>query len=233
MVYILGHRPDEFGLVPERDGFVTFKELLWAIHEEPGWGFVRQSQINEVLLGKDRTRFQAEDNRIRVLDTRWSIDLEEPCRILPKILFSAIRRRAHPHVMEKGLKSIENRYIVLSPDREIVKRIGRRRDQKPVLLEIMAFAAQEKGVPFHTFGSLFLANEVPPGYINGPPVSKQVVKASEEAAREKPKTEHDFEAGTFVLDVTRGHDQSQRAKGKKRRGWKEDARKLRKRKRGR
>ena len=37
----------------------------------------------------------------------------------------------------------------------------------------------------------------------------------------------DFEAGTFVLDVKR--DPSRRGKGKKRKGWKEDARKQRRR----
>ena len=33
MIYILGHGPDEFGLVPDKKGFVTYKELLQAIHE--------------------------------------------------------------------------------------------------------------------------------------------------------------------------------------------------------
>ena len=60
MTYIMGYRPYEFGIIPDAEGFFPFKELLRAIHEEPGWGYVRQGHINEVLLGEDRELFQAE-----------------------------------------------------------------------------------------------------------------------------------------------------------------------------
>ena len=67
LIYILGLRPYEFGLVPDMDGFVMHKELLQALHEEEGWRYVRESHINEVLMGKDRLLFHTEGNRIRVL----------------------------------------------------------------------------------------------------------------------------------------------------------------------
>ena len=35
MSYVLGNRPDEFGLVPDKEGYITVKELLKAINEEP------------------------------------------------------------------------------------------------------------------------------------------------------------------------------------------------------
>ncbi|MBW2208401.1 MAG: hypothetical protein JRG79_15965 [Deltaproteobacteria bacterium] len=54
MVYILGYRPDEFGLVPDSNGFIAFKDLIKALHEEPGWGYVRQSHINEILTGEEK-----------------------------------------------------------------------------------------------------------------------------------------------------------------------------------
>ena len=50
MTYVLERHPDEFGLVPDDDGFVRMKDLIKAITEEVGWGFVRQSHINEVLI---------------------------------------------------------------------------------------------------------------------------------------------------------------------------------------
>jgi putative RNA 2'-phosphotransferase len=34
--YVLGRRPDEFGLVPDADGFVRLKDLLKALHEALG-----------------------------------------------------------------------------------------------------------------------------------------------------------------------------------------------------
>ena len=63
MVYVLGHHPDEFGLVPDLDGFIKIKELLWAIHEEEGWRYVRQSHIREVLLSKERILFEVDCTR--------------------------------------------------------------------------------------------------------------------------------------------------------------------------
>ncbi len=139
-----------------------------------------------------------------------------------------MRRRAHPVVMEKGLAAMEGKYIVLSSDRHMAERIGRRRDQKPVVLEIMAASAQEAGVAFYAFGHLFLTDQVPSRYINGPPVSKKDRKIPE---RKREERGPDFEAGTFVLDLNRDPDPSRRAKGKKQKGWKEEARKIRRRKR--
>jgi putative RNA 2'-phosphotransferase len=230
MAYILGHRPDEFGLVPDEEGFVTYKEFLWAVHEESGWGYVREGHINEVLLGKDRALFESRDKRIRALERRWSLDLKNPSHAVPKILYSAIRRRAHPLVMEEGLRPMGNRYHILTPDRDMAMRIGRRRDQRPVALELMADAAEKKGTLFYPFGNLFLTTEVPAIYISGPPVSKEVIKAPKEKPQRKEERPPDFEAGTFVLDPGRDPDRSRRTRGKKTKGWKEEARKQRRKK---
>jgi putative RNA 2'-phosphotransferase len=230
MLYILAHRPDEFGLVPDTEGFVTYKELLWAIHEEPGWGYVRKGHINEVLAGKDRALFQPNENGVRALERRWHLDLENPLLFPPKILFVAVRRRAHPAVMEKGLAASGGKYIVLSSDREVAERIGRRRDQKPVVIEIMAASAQEAGVLFHAFGNLFLTFQVPARFINGPLISKRDGKTPERKGEGKSS---DFAAGTFVLDLNRDPDPSRRTRGKKQKGWKEEARRIRRRKRHR
>ena len=109
LIYVLGHRPDEFGLVPDHEGFIAYKELLQAIHEEEDWRYVRRSHINEVLLTEDRSLFQSEDERIRSMERRWELDLHHPAMSLPKILFTAVRRKAHPVVMENGLKGTEKK----------------------------------------------------------------------------------------------------------------------------
>jgi putative RNA 2'-phosphotransferase len=92
----------------------------------------------------------------------------------------------------------------------------------------MAASAKEVGVPFYAFGNLFLTDQVPGRFINGPPVSKKDGKSSE---RKREERGPDFKAGTFVLDLNRDPDPSRRTKGKKQKGWKEEARKIRRRKR--
>jgi len=184
------------------------------------------------LLGKDRNLFGTEDDRIRTLDRRWHLNLDNPAQTFSKILYSAVRRKAHPHVMERGLRSSEDKYLVLSPHKDMARRIGRRRDQKPVLLEVMAFPAQEQGVLFYPFGDLFLTLEIPARFISGPPVSQEISKVTGEDTERKQKRPPELQAGTFILEAGRDSDQGRRKKGKKRKGWKEEARKIRRRKEG-
>ena len=225
LIYILAHRPDEFGLVPDTIGFMPTKELLRAIHEEPGWGYVREGHIREVLIGKDRALFQWEADRLRAVEKRWQLDLHAPSENTPKILFIAVRRKAHSHVMEKGLFS--DRPLVLSPDRDMALRIGRRRDLKPILLEVMTGPASQQGVSFHAFGDLYLAKEIPPEFISGPPVPEEM-KEPQPPKKEKTMPQPSIlSGGTFVLEAHRDPDRSRRGDGRKPRGWKEDSRKMR------
>ena len=237
LVYILGHRPDEFGLIPDSRGFVPYKELLKALHEEAGWGFVRSSHINEVLVSEQRGLFEADEKQIRAKDRVWDPDLNTPAQVLPKILFTPVRRKAHPVVMEKGLKASPQGHVVLTPSKAMALRIGRRRDPEPVLLEIRAHSAQQAGTAFSSFGDLFMGPEIPAAFIAGP----QPPKAQPETQKGEDKKKRDQAQkvpgsptpGTFVLDPQRDPDprrRDKRGKGKKPRGWKEAARKQRRRK---
>lgn len=230
LFYVLGHRPDEFGLVPDAEGFVAYKELLKALNEEEGWRYVRRSHIDEILLGRDRALFQSENERIRSAECRWELDFHHPVSSLPKILFTAIRRRAHPVVMEKGLKGPGERRLVLSPTRDMALRMGLRRDQDPVVLEILAEAAAEKRILFYSFGDLFLSSEIPARFIGGPPVPKEILERRKEKDKptEKPsKGQQSPTPGTFILDPSRDPDLYRKSKGKKQKGWKEESRKMR------
>jgi putative RNA 2'-phosphotransferase len=227
LVYMLGHKPAEFGLVPTSEGFVPIKELLKAIHEEPGWRHIRQSHINEVLLGKDRFLFEVDGNRIRAREKKWQQSFEYLDRpAVPKILFTAVRRKAHPAVMEKGLKSVAGRYLVLSSDEEMSSKIGKRRDPQPVILRVEAEKAGKEGIFIYPFDTLFLCEEIPPRYIHGPPVAKEPLAAPVETTY-KPET-----PGTFPLDLARDPDPYRRAQGRKEKGWKEAVRKTRRKRRG-
>jgi len=226
--YILVHRPDEFGLVPDTEGFIGYRELLQAIHEESGWGYVKLGDIREVLMEAGRSLFDFDENRIRAVEHRWQIDAGSPPERMPSILYLAVRKKAHAHVMEKGLASDRN--VVLSADPEFALRIGRRRDPKPVLLEVHTSAARKKNCSFAVFGDLYLTKEVPADGISGPPVEEEPVRRE----TEKPKEERqgkkaDFMPGSFLLDLRRDPAPHRGLKGKKGKSWKEEARKVRKR----
>ena len=229
LTYILGYRPDEFGLVPDEEGFVGYKDLLKALHEEDGWRYVRRSHINEMLMGGERELFDSRNDRIRSLERHWVLKTYDDLP-LPGLLYIPVRKRAHSVAMERGLKAEHNSYLALSTDRKMALRLGRRRDQHPVLLEIPAAAAGKKGVLIFPFGDLFLAPEIPSRFIAGPLPPKDSLEKEDKKIDKKqkphsrPKT---ATPGSFTLDPRRDPDPSRKSKGKKRRGWKEDARKMR------
>jgi putative RNA 2'-phosphotransferase len=166
------------------------------------------------------------------MDRRWHLDLEKSAQSLSSILFVGVRRRAHSNLMEKGLAAPQGRHIVLSPNRDMALRIGRRRDQKPILLEISTRSISEAGIAINPFGDLFIAKKIPAEAITGPPAPKKDMEAIQKKGKSIPDKRPDFETGTFVLDVNRDPDPSRHTKGKKRKGWKEEARKIRRGKRG-
>lgn len=170
MAYILGHRPDEFGLVLDEEGFVTLKELQQAIVEEEGWSYIRPSHITEAAYTSDRERFEVEDDRIRHSPPH-KIRYERTSP--PRILYHGTRRRAYSHILQRGLDPMGRQYVHLATSTELAMRIGRRRDPNPVLLEIQAQRASENGVIFYQADPLiYLADHIPQSYIIGPPISK-------------------------------------------------------------
>jgi len=229
--YVLGRQPDEFGLVPDADGYVSFKELLKAIQEDPEWRQVRQGGIREVLMGEKRGWFEADERKIRAVERSWVLPGSGmPLSEVPRMLFAAVRQRAHPVVMEKGLMPQADPFVVLSEDREMAARLGRRRDPEPVVLEIRASASRAKGVRYFGFGRLFLSPGIPAEFIAGPKVDQALLEARALRREAKEKTaapQPDFTPGSFLLEPLRDPQAQRKRSGRKRKGWKEESRKVR------
>jgi putative RNA 2'-phosphotransferase len=200
LAYVLGRRPDEFGLIPDADGFVRVKELLKALHEEEGWGYVNLSHLNEVLLSVPGAPIEIRENDIRAVD-RSTPDLGGSARELPKLLYACIRRRAYPHVHAEGIHPSSHPRVVLTVDRMLAERLGRRIDPDPVILTVNVRCACEAGVGFDPAGEgLFLADRVPPDCFSGPPVPREKPADSAKPAADnglsRPAT-----PGGFALDM--------------------------------
>jgi putative RNA 2'-phosphotransferase len=224
ITYILQHRPDEFGLVLDEDGFVFLKELQQAVAEEEGWSYVRRSHIIEAVYTGDRERFEIKDDRIRhALLHRIHYAPVSP----PKVLYQGIRRRAYPHILQKGLDPMGKQYVHLANSPELARRIARRRDPDPLLLEIQAQKAFENGIIFYQANPLiYLTGHTPPAYIIGPPIAKALPekKPSEKKPPAKRWPEHERELPGSVLLNLRMEPLSQEEKGK---GWKDHSRRTR------
>jgi putative RNA 2'-phosphotransferase len=224
MHYVLGNRPDEFGLVPDQEGFIPIKELLKVIHEEPHMAYVRKSHLTEALLHDRDKVFEVVERKIRCKHRSYfSPNTQEASANPPKLLFKGVKRKTYPAVLTHGLLPGARDHVVMTTDRDLAIRIAHRLDQKPVLLEIRAQAASESGTPFFPFGdSLYMADRVPVQFINGPPLPKYPSEEREPAKRDVVPT-----PGSFILDRDRDPDLSRRHRAEKRKGWKEEVRRAR------
>jgi len=63
--YILARRPDEFGLVTDKEGFIKVKDLLKALSEEEGLSYVRRAHLDEILITLPDPSFEIVGNTIR------------------------------------------------------------------------------------------------------------------------------------------------------------------------
>ena len=213
MTYILRHRPDEFGLVLDQDGFVPVKELLQAIHEEEGWSFVRMADIMYVVNASDRERFQMDEKRIRAsyghsLSTKIQYEPSVP----PKILYHGTRRKAYPTILNHGLKPMGRQYVHLAVSEDLALRIGKRRDPKPVLLTVKSLEAHRDGIVFYRANELiFLVEALPVQYMTGPPLPDDT--HVQETKKKKPQKEEP-EIPEHVLFAERLHPHKGRTKKK-------------------
>lgn len=187
IAYVLGRRPDEFGLIPDPDGFVTIKELLKALHEEPGWRHIRAAHLNELLISARPAPIEIQGNRIRASD-RSSLPGVVESGALPKLLYIAIRSKAYASVTEKGLRAGGDAYLVLSSDKAMAQRIGTRKDNHPVLLSVQVEKTREHHVIYYQYGNhLYLTDAIPAGTFSGPALPKPKPVAAKIADDAPPK----------------------------------------------
>ncbi|MBE9543344.1 MAG: RNA 2'-phosphotransferase [Proteobacteria bacterium] len=220
--YVLSRRPDEFGLVTDKEGFVKIKELIKATIEEEGLKYVRRSHINEIMITLPNHGLEVAENLIRAIN-REHLPKQSFALDPPKLLYTCVREKAYPYVLDKGIMPTGFSKVILSSNRDLAQRMGRRSDTAAVLLTVQVNQSEVKGVVFFTAGeSLFLADYIPPDCFSGPPLPKDLpdTRKADKPQKEPAK----MPAGSFFLDlnkkehpVTPGARQEKRNKKQKQR----------------
>jgi len=199
IAYILERRPDEFGLVIDSEGYIKIKELLKALNEEKGFRHVRRSHLNEILYSTMNPPFEIVGNRIRAKH-RDLLPRPDVARDLPKLLYTYIRRKAHPIVTDKGIFPSGYHQVVLAAKRDLSERMGKRSDPEPVILTVHVKKSLDNGVRFYQAGGLlFLADSIPPDCFSGPALPKEKpekLKQGQNNSAKQPEA-----AGSFLIDL--------------------------------
>ncbi|MEE9496909.1 MAG: RNA 2'-phosphotransferase [Desulfobacterales bacterium] len=233
ITYILGRRPDEFGLVTDTEGFVKIKELIKAITEEEGWRYVRRSHLDEIRYSLPDPPFEISGKQIRA-KRRDQLAQPNPVPKLPKLLFTSIRNRAYRFVLDKGISPTGYYQVVLSSSRDLAERMGKRTDQDPVMLSVHVQKSVENGVRFYQTGeSLFIAESIPAGCFTGPPLPKEKTETkkpdnADEAGQPKMAGSYAVNLGDAIRSQPSG-----RKPQKRQVDWKNDKKRIKKQKRKR
>jgi len=198
LLYVLSRHPDEFGLLPDAEGYFKIKSLLQTLHEEAGWKHIRQSHIDALLLMTQPSKFEINGPLIRACQRDCMPAFMIP-DTLPKLLYTAIRSRAYRWTHENGIHPTGLPFILLSTDLSMAMRIGKRIDNDPILLTVQTAKAADAGSFFRQFGEgLYLADRIEPATFIGPPLPKE----QPDAARARPQQvrQPNETPGSFFLD---------------------------------
>lgn len=200
LAYILGRNPAEFGLVPDTQGFIRIKDLLKAICEEQGWRHIRRHHLEEVMLTSARPPIEINGDRVRAVD-RAHLHRVTVSEKAAKQLYTCVRRKAYPTVLEKGVLPGAHPFVILSDNKKMAERLGLRSDATPVLLTVSVPLMKENGLRLqHAGGTLFLADRIPPDCFTGPAPVKTRDEKKPAAAVDRaptPKT-----PGSFYIELT-------------------------------
>ncbi len=224
--YILGRRPDEFGLVPNAEGYFSIKEFLKAVNETEGWRHIRSSHINEMLLASTDPPFEIQENKIRA-HQRDRLPQTAYCQAPPKILYTFVTEKSYPTVINEGVAPTFHAYVVCAVDRDMAERIGKRRDAHPVILTVQVKKAADGGAKFYQAGEqIYLADFIPPDSFTGPPLPKPADKEKRpepvEAYKQKAL------AGSFMLSSNNWKTAKNGKQKGEREDWKRNKKRLRK-----
>ncbi|MFZ2088431.1 MAG: RNA 2'-phosphotransferase [Desulfobaccales bacterium] len=231
LTYLLCHRPDEFGVLLDPEGFVPVKQLLQALAGEPGWGHVRRHHLEQLAGLPHPPLFEMAEDRIRGL-IPGPAHLRQPGEDPLALLYMAITPKAHERVFEAGLKAPLGQELLLARTRDAALKLGRRRSPEPVLVTVLAQAAAREGVYFQGYGeAYFLASEIPRKFLQmATPPQKPEKPKPDKAEPPRPLP------GTVVMGLPEflGKPPRPRDKGKKGEpSWKSGTRALRRERRKR
>ncbi len=234
--YIACRAPGEYGLFWDPDGSMPWKELYWALQEDPSLRFVRETHLRELGFLGIPVPFFLDGGLLRLGGDviRPDYSIVEP----PERLYYAFSKRRHRVALEHGLVAPGNRaYLALSSDKEAALRFAKRRDPDPLVAEVRATKAHTEGVIFRAVDSgLYLVERLPADCLVLPPIREEdAVKFAAKKKEKKPShAEAPIAPGSFFPDLGRmglgsPPDPEAAAKEKRRRSrkagtWKKDAR---------
>jgi putative RNA 2'-phosphotransferase len=165
LTFLLRHRPPDYPLAFDRQGFVSWGELLARVKAR--FPDVAEEDVRAVVTGSDKQRFELRGDRVRATyGHSFAVDLTGESVVPPEKLYYGTARDLAEGVLREGLKPRGRAYVHLSGSADEARDVGRRRDPAPAVIVVAARAAHEGGIEFYSSGPLYLAAAVPRDFLS-------------------------------------------------------------------
>lgn len=149
MSYALRHRPEEFGLVLDKEGWVDVKTFRAALAGHKGGVSLTEEDIAQIIAGSEKKRFEISGRKIRATyghSTENKIELSPA--VPPAVLYHGTSNRALDFIRKDGLLPMNRQYVHLSSDVATARKVGERHDRNPVILTVDAAKMHADGFKF-------------------------------------------------------------------------------------
>jgi putative RNA 2'-phosphotransferase len=166
MSFILRHRPEQFAILLDPEGYTTIDDIVRAMRESvPD---ISADDVHRVvqLIEPDKARFSIDGPDIRAnyghsLTQRIAQQRVTP----PAILLHGTSEKAVSGIRREGIRPMRRQYVHLTTNHDLAGRVGGRHG-KALILEIDALRASQAGSAFFRANeSFWLADFIAPEFI--------------------------------------------------------------------
>jgi putative RNA 2'-phosphotransferase len=171
--HALRHEPWLYEIELDDEGWAHLETVAAALRrQQSSWANLTAEHIRGVVNDSTKRRHEIVDDRIRALyghslPNRLRRTPAEP----PIYLFHGTARKLLSSIQIDGLLPMKRQYVHLSIDGDMAARVGQRKDEMPIVLQILAGEAFANGIAFyHGNEHVWLADCVPSRFIVPPAV---------------------------------------------------------------
>lgn len=167
--YILRHKPEEFGVTLDKNGWTSIDELTEGVNRKLSAN-ISQADIESMVKRDSKGRYSVLDDKIRCnFGHSVEVIIEDTEQAVPDILYHGTAKRFLKSIKEKGLVPNQRASVHLTDDKEVAIQVGMRYAKSKdnlVLLEIDTKRMQADGYVIQTTGtSTYLTERVPAEYL--------------------------------------------------------------------
>jgi len=165
LTFLLRHKPKEYPLSIDREGFAPWQEVVDLVQER--FYDVSEEQIRALIADAEKKRFELRGDKVRATyGHSFPVDLGATATTPPADLFFGTARDLAESMLHSGLKPRDRQYVHLSVSAEEAESVAKRHDPSPAIIVIAARAAHDEGIQFYASGPLFLVEQVPPKFLS-------------------------------------------------------------------